>query len=58
MKQVIYLCVVLSLRFSNLAAQAQSVSSVPAFQALEISLTSARQCFFTWEKLYMYLYLK
>lgn len=46
MKQVIYLCLLLFLRFSNLAAQIQSISSVPAFQAWEISLTLACQCFF------------
>lgn len=33
MKQVIYLCLVLSLCLSNLAAQAQSISLIPAFQA-------------------------
>lgn len=45
MKQVIYLGLVLSLRLSNLAAQAQSVSLIPAFQAWEILLTSECQCF-------------
>lgn len=45
MKQVIYLCLVLSIRLSNLAAQAQSVSLIPAFQAQEISLASACQSF-------------
>jgi len=58
MKQVIYLCLVLFLRFSNLAAEAQSISSGPAFQAWEISLTLACQCFLIQEELYMYLYLK
>lgn len=44
-KQLIYLCLVLSLCLSNLAAEAQSVSLIPAFQAWEILLTSACQCF-------------